>query len=74
MDLNGGDWTNLGLFDVEETVELVKTELSDEGLYLLDIMCRHMYTGIEQHRVGHLSMKPLRFVQWEKLNLWSDKS
>lgn len=62
MDLNGGNWTNLGLFDIEKTVGLVEIRPGVKSIYLLDIMCRGMYAGINQHRVGYLSMKPLRFI------------
>jgi hypothetical protein len=56
VDLDGSDFPNLRALDVEE----------------VHVMCRDVYYGPNEHRVGNLSVEPLRLVQGNELYLWSD--
>lgn len=56
MDLNRKHRSQLAFFDIEE----------------VDVVGRNMYDGKEEHGIGNLAMKPLRFVQGQESQLWSD--
>lgn len=58
VDLDRGNWANLCLFDVEE-VHVMGGDVDDR---------------IEEHRVCDLAMKPLRLVERQEPDLWSDPS
>jgi hypothetical protein len=58
MDLDCGNGANLCLFDVEE----------------VHVMGRDVDDRVYQHRVCDLAMEPLRLVERQEPDLWSDPS
>lgn len=58
MDLDCGNRANLRLFDVEE-VHIMGGDVEDR---------------IDQHRICDLAMKPLRLVERQEPDLWSNPS
>ena len=43
----------------------------DAEACLLDVVSRDVNDCPDEHRVGDLSMEPLRLIEWDELDLWT---